>query len=339
MKAIKTIIFLALCAIAWAACSSDEAENLFPDIPDKKLGVADFAIVPGDDPFTFKFENKSTGYKSVEWRFGDDSVSTATSPSHVYMRTGKFDVNLRLLSEDGTLSRKQVTVNIDVQKILSIDATPTGTTNTLRFTYTSTVPIVSVSWDFGDRTAVSTVNSPVHTFEDSKIFSMTSRFKTAKGSLIEIVNLASGLGSLVETTQLATLQVSVENGSGDNSNEGSKKLVDNNINTKYAINPNGRETWMRQTLDIPRIVKVYMLVSGNIAPEWDPTAWVIEGSNDATTWTLLDTRTGVAWKGGARKTPMYFSFPNTTPYLYYRMRLTALPGANVFHLSEWRLYR
>jgi len=49
--------------------------------------------------------------------------------------------------------------------------------------------------------------------------------------------------------------------------------------------------------------------------------WTLSGSNNGSTWTVLDTRSGVTtWVAGERRE---YSFTNTTAYEYYRLDITA----------------
>tara|TARA_R110000782_G_scaffold212862_1_gene300881 strand:+ start:322 stop:801 length:480 start_codon:yes stop_codon:yes gene_type:complete len=77
---------------------------------------------------------------------------------------------------------------------------------------------------------------------------------------------------------------------------------------------------------------VTRVCSYSIAP-WDfdtfpsrcPTAWTLQGSNDGSTWTALDTKTGYAgtWAVGVTKT---FTLAAPVSYLYYRLYITANGG-------------
>jgi subtilisin-like proprotein convertase family protein len=51
-----------------------------------------------------------------------------------------------------------------------------------------------------------------------------------------------------------------------------------------------------------------------------PSGWQFQGSNDNSTWTTLDTESGIVWSG---TTTQQFAFDNTTSYLYYRIVFTA----------------
>lgn len=64
-----------------------------------------------------------------------------------------------------------------------------------------------------------------------------------------------------------------------------------------------------------------------------PTSWTFQGSNDGTTYTTLDTQTGVT---ALANTWYNYSIPNTTPYLYYRLNITAVNAANPW-LSELQM--
>jgi len=54
-----------------------------------------------------------------------------------------------------------------------------------------------------------------------------------------------------------------------------------------------------------------------------PKDWQFQGSNDGITWTTLDTQTIISFTSGEKKA---FTFTNTTPYIYYRIYITANNG-------------
>lgn len=65
-----------------------------------------------------------------------------------------------------------------------------------------------------------------------------------------------------------------------------------------------------------------------------PTDWTFEGSNDATAWTVLDTRSAVTWPDANEQT---FTFTNTATYLHYRWVFTGSTGGQYVSLSEVRV--
>jgi hypothetical protein len=62
------------------------------------------------------------------------------------------------------------------------------------------------------------------------------------------------------------------------------------------------------------------------------TAWTFDGSNNGSTWTTLDTRTGVAMTNNGGGWWSYIF--NTTAYSYYRINFTAGNG----YVRNWRMY-
>jgi PKD repeat protein len=104
------------------ACTDDDKKDPAP------LIKADFDFAAdADDVSVIKFTNKSIGFKSVSWDFGDgSSASTDTNPEHSFA-SGTFSVKLTAIAEDGRTSNisKNVTVadpNVQLKKL-------TGTTS------------------------------------------------------------------------------------------------------------------------------------------------------------------------------------------------------------------
>lgn len=66
-----------------------------------------------------------------------------------------------------------------------------------------------------------------------------------------------------------------------------------------------------------------------------PKTWTFEGSNNGSSWTVLDTQTNVAaWVQGEKRT---YSVANTTAYRYYRLNITANQGADFVAIQELEL--
>lgn len=63
-----------------------------------------------------------------------------------------------------------------------------------------------------------------------------------------------------------------------------------------------------------------------------PSAWTFDGSNDGTSWTTLDSRTGeTLWSVPDAR---IFYIVNNTPYRYYRLHVTATNGDTYFELYQ-----
>ena len=88
-----------------------------------------------------------------------------------------------------------------------------------------------------------------------------------------------------------TSQVSGVTASSDNPpGEPAAKAADGDVNSKWVdFHATG---WINVTFPKAATVKRYALVSANDAPERDPGDWQLQDSNDGSTWTTLDTKTG-----------------------------------------------
>jgi PKD repeat protein len=201
--------FLVLfCACGILACSNNN-DVVEEQVLDQKRPLVDYEVVPGDDPFTFTFKNKSTNFKDLEWRFGDDSLSVDDSPSHVFLSTGRFEVNLKATSETGATAKKIFVINIDPDKAVKVSASKFGdeSNDEVKFSVTSTAEIESVTWDFGDQSPGSTDMSPVKKYQEGKLFTSKASVKTKKGSVVTVSKLVSSNGTLVEVINNYLLNV------------------------------------------------------------------------------------------------------------------------------------
>ena len=113
-------------------------------------------------------------------------------------------------------------------------------------------------------------------------------------------------------------------------------LIDNTAATKYFIN-NRTSLWMQYKSTVPAIAVKYTITSANDVPTRDPRNWNLQGSNDSVSWVTLDTRTDETF--ATRSLIKTYTFQNTTPYLYYRLNITANNGASGTQLAEWEIYQ
>ena len=190
-------LILLLCTVAMVSCS--KKQDVIVEPVEVKRPFVDYTIAAGDDSLTFKFENKSTNYKTLEWRFGDDSVSTEVSPTHVYPKPGIFEVNLKATSADGSTARKLLVIKIVADSIANFVAVKTSVINEVKFSATSKTSIKSLLWDFGDGTT-STDLTPTKTYPAGKFIDAILIITTNKGSKITLPRKVTSKGSLIDVT-------------------------------------------------------------------------------------------------------------------------------------------
>lgn len=82
--------------------------------------------------------------------------------------------------------------------------------------------------------------------------------------------------------------------------------------------------WVKYDLGdgIAKTAAKYTIRSSTYGPNYMPSAWVFEGSNNDTDWVELDSKTGIVWSGGAFELKEY-EFTNTAAYRYYRWSFSA----------------
>lgn len=138
----------------------------------------------------------------------------------------------------------------------------------------------------------------------------------------------------LDVTDEAEIYVNREYSGGAEGAEGSLKLIDGDLNSKYLSNY-VQPFWMTQQFEEEKVVSFYQLTSGNDAPDRDPRDWQIEGSNDGENWEVLDERVDQTFSG--RNLTREFYFENETGYTHYRFNVINNNGGGLFQMSEWRL--
>jgi hypothetical protein len=121
-----------------------------------------------------------------------------------------------------------------------------------------------------------------------------------------------------------------------NANETSGKLIDNNINSKFLLF-NFSTLWAQLEFATPQTTGAYTMTSANDAPERDPKNWTLEGSDNGTDWTVLDTRTDQSF--GSRFLTVKYTFSNQVAFKFYRLNVSAVRNSTLFQLAEWRLLK
>jgi len=146
------------------------------------IKVGPLAVAPSftytPNGLTAQFNNTSADGQrntivSQEWDFGDGATSSLLSPAHVYEAAGTYTVALTVTDSEGVeFTYSDSTVRVSVVDLpvpdmhLSWEAWDL-TSVTVQFTDYTFAPmseVVSWEWDFGDGSAVSTEQHPLHVY-------------------------------------------------------------------------------------------------------------------------------------------------------------------------------
>jgi hypothetical protein len=101
------------------------------------------------------------------------------------------------------------------------------------------------------------------------------------------------------------------------------QAFDKNIATFWQTPSSGQTGWLSYQFPTGKIIKKYGFNSVATITI-NPKTWTFEGSNNGSTWTVLDTQTNFP-----TQTNTFYSFDissNTTSYTYYRINITATTG-------------
>ena len=138
---------------------------------------------------------------------------------------------------------------------------------------------------------------------------------------------------LLNVTFGGTANDSINNPNGT---EGAAKAFDKNVGTKWLCNT---QSWLQYDFGagVAQTIKRYDITSANDVPGRDPRDWQLQGSNDGSSWTAVDTRTG---QGSFPNRYQTISFTVASPgaYRYYRLNVTANNGGSGTQLSELAMF-
>ncbi|WP_051960111.1 PKD domain-containing protein [Sphingobacterium sp. ML3W] len=335
MKIINLLIGCAF-LLGMYACSKDDVvvEEVI-QLPNPQASFS-FKQVSADDPFTFQFTNEGLDFTETRWSFGDDSTSANNTPVHTFLNTGAFTIKLMVLNKNGDWAQREEVIKIEPEKLLEFDATSRGNGN-LNLSFKTKVAIDSVRWIKGkiDGSLVSkdkstNINVPIGTFADYTLYAYTP-----KGSKMVVYKMLTDLGIVKDWTNIDnTFTVSQDNSSGADANEGSKKLIDNDVLTKIFVGEVRMPYFAQFVFYQPRIINAYTLTSGNDADTRDPKNWEIQGSDDGEKWITLDSQEDQLFD--ARNLSVTYTFNNVREFIYYRYLITSVRDGGNYQMSELR---
>lgn len=112
----------------------------------------------------------------------------------------------------------------------------------------------------------------------------------------------------------------------------------NPTNPDYWYSSTGSSQWLRVNFNAGQVVRRYDITSGH-DPGYTPKVFEFQGSNDGSSWTTLDTRSGGSTPSAYEVRS--YTYSNATSYLHYRILVTetfAAANADYVVIAEMELY-
>lgn len=174
-----------------ATLASDMSSRVYINDTDV---LADFKsnIILGASPLTVQFNDTSIGMiTSWQWNFGDGTGnSSERNATHTFINAGPdvatFTVTLTASNATGSSTKEilnYITVNPQPPVAnFESNVTAGSVPLTIQFTDTSTGTANDWQWDFGDGTANSSLQNPVHVYNAKGVYNVTLTIQNDGGS-------------------------------------------------------------------------------------------------------------------------------------------------------------
>ncbi|PFH11393.1 alpha-L-fucosidase 2 [Collimonas sp. PA-H2] len=165
-------------------------------------------------------------------------------------------------------------------------------------------------------------------FNEQSLWTGTNNYDGADygdpfGSYQNFGNLSLSLGASLPPA-ITSPNVSA---SASSAGEGILSTVDGNLSSKWCIvSPPNLVTW-QATLSGAAVISTYTLTSANDVPARDPLKWVVSGSNNGSSWTVLDSQNFTATPFANRGQANSYTFSNATAFSFYKIDFTVSAAA------------
>jgi gliding motility-associated-like protein len=155
------------------------------------LPVSNF-VIPGpvclNTPLTFSnLSNVSSGsITSYTWDFGDGTTSNAIEPSHIFSGVGVFQVSLFTITDVGCTDSFALAIVVNPLPNVDFETSNQCVGIPVEFRDLSngqSTQLANWNWEFGDGTAVSSIQNPEHVYSYPGWYDVTLTVTTDSGCI------------------------------------------------------------------------------------------------------------------------------------------------------------
>ncbi|RPK28779.1 hypothetical protein [Paenibacillus xylanexedens] len=108
------------------------------------------------------------------------------------------------------------------------------------------------------------------------------------------------------------------------------------IPNSWATATNVTSAWINYTFTTSKQIQMYSIRSYD--QSFSPKSWTFEGSNDGTTWDILDIRNNELIWGTGTSTRRVFTFSNNKSYIRYRLNISGVVGQSYLIIEEIEMF-
>jgi len=274
--------------------------------------------------------------KSVTWSTSNSAIATVSTSGLV---TGKAAGSATIsvtTADQAKTATCVVTITTSTVSVTGVTMSPTTASIAVNATTQLTATIAptnatnkSVTWTTSNSATATVSTSGLVTGKAAGSATITvTTADQAKTATCVVTITAATLTDITNLGGTVSAQYS-----DSPTGEDITKLIDNSASTKYlTFHASG---WVQYQVSTGYVITNYTITSANDAAERDPLIWTLQGSNNGTTWTTIDSRSGEDF--ATRLLKRSFSFSNTTSYTYYRLNMTNNSGT-ILQLAELELF-
>ena len=138
------------------------------------------------------------------------------------------------------------------------------------------------------------------------------------------------------TADLTESGTASDDGANNPFGEGEAQAFDNTSNTKWLVFSSTGNIAYDFANEDAYVVTRYTVASANDEPARDPKTWNLEGSNDGSTWTTLNSQNNQSF--GNRFEVKSYEVTNSTSYKRYRLNVTSNNGSGYLQIGEIQMF-
>ena len=185
--------------------------------------------------------------------------------------------------------------------------------------------------------------TPGTSYIDSGLTNGTTYYYIVSSMIGGLASADSLIVSGTPSSSVALVSRAIEGLASANAEKASETAAmafDGSTATKWYTDINASTGWLRYQFGggLAWQISQYRVTSANDVAQRDPKDWQFQGSNDGTSWTMLDTQTSQTF--ATRLLTKTYNLVNTTAYRFYRLNITANNGGSAYpiQISEFSLW-